>query len=128
MKKWVISLLGLVFLILSAGEGSTLYARKVYRSPQKRAAIIGGSAAGGALVGGLAGGGKGALIGAGVGGAGGYLYDRATRARHPNRYYAARAHRNRRYYRNGRYYNTRTYRHHTYTTRHTYTTTSHSRA
>jgi hypothetical protein len=41
--------------------------------------IIGGSAAGGALIGGLAGGGKGAGIGALVGGGGGFLYDRLTR-------------------------------------------------
>ncbi|PWU08399.1 MAG: hypothetical protein C5B51_07910 [Terriglobia bacterium] len=40
--------------------------------------IVGGSAAGGALIGGLAGGGKGAGIGALVGGAGGLVYDRLT--------------------------------------------------
>lgn len=42
------------------------------------AAIVGGSAAGGALIGGLAGGGKGAGIGALAGGGAGLLYDRLT--------------------------------------------------
>jgi hypothetical protein len=42
------------------------------------AAIVAGSAAGGALIGGLAGGGKGAAIGALAGGAGGLVYDRLT--------------------------------------------------
>ena len=51
------------------------------RSPQKRAAIIGGSAAAGAAVGAIAGGGKGAAIGAITGGAGGYVYDRMTKDR-----------------------------------------------
>jgi uncharacterized protein YcfJ len=48
--------------------------RPFYRS----AAIVGGSAAGGALIGALAGGGKGAAVGALVGGGGGLIYDRAT--------------------------------------------------
>lgn len=42
------------------------------------AAIVGGSAAGGAAIGALAGGGKGAGIGALAGGAGGLAYDRLT--------------------------------------------------
>jgi hypothetical protein len=42
------------------------------------AAIVGGGAAGGALIGALAGGGKGAAIGALAGGGGGLLYDRLT--------------------------------------------------
>jgi len=42
------------------------------------AAIVGGSAAGGALIGALAGGGKGAAIGALAGGGGGLIYDRLT--------------------------------------------------
>ena len=42
------------------------------------AAIVGGSAAGGALIGALAGGGKGAAIGALAGGGGGLVYDRMT--------------------------------------------------
>jgi hypothetical protein len=42
----------------------------------KRNAPIVGGAAGGALIGGLAGGGKGALIGGAAGGGGGYLYKR----------------------------------------------------
>jgi hypothetical protein len=51
----------------------------VKRRPLKHSLeIIGGSAAGGALIGGLAGGGKGAGIGALVGGAGGFVYDRLT--------------------------------------------------
>ena len=49
------------------------------RSAGKSAAIIGGSAAAGAVVGGLSGGKKGAIIGAAVGGVGGLIYDRATR-------------------------------------------------
>ena len=48
------------------------------RSKAKSAAIIGGSAAGGAAIGALAGGGKGAAIGALVGGGGGLIYDRKT--------------------------------------------------
>jgi hypothetical protein len=42
------------------------------------AAIVAGSAAGGALIGALAGGGKGAAIGALAGGGGGLVYDRLT--------------------------------------------------
>ena len=42
------------------------------------AAIVGGSAAGGAAIGALAGGGKGAAIGALAGGGAGLLYDRKT--------------------------------------------------
>jgi hypothetical protein len=54
-----------------------------YRSTGKSAAIVGGSAAAGALIGGLAGGGKGAAIGALLGGAGGFVYDRSTKNRAP---------------------------------------------
>lgn len=51
----------------------------VRKRPFKRsAAIVGGSAAGGALIGALAGGGKGAAIGALAGGGGGLIYDRLT--------------------------------------------------
>jgi len=42
------------------------------------AAIVGGSAAGGAAIGAIAGGGEGAAIGALAGGAGGFVYDRLT--------------------------------------------------
>jgi len=42
------------------------------------AAIVGGSAAGGALLGALVGGGNGAAIGALAGGGSGLIYDRAT--------------------------------------------------
>jgi hypothetical protein len=49
------------------------------RSAGQSAAIIGGSAAAGAVVGGLSGGKKGAIIGAAVGGVGGLIYDRTTR-------------------------------------------------
>jgi hypothetical protein len=49
------------------------------RSPGKSAAIIGGSAAAGAAIGGLTQGVKGAAIGAAVGGVGGLIYDRTTR-------------------------------------------------
>ena len=51
------------------------------------AAIVGGSAAGGAAIGALAGGGKGAAAGALVGGAGGFIYDRLT---HKKRYVVTR--------------------------------------
>lgn len=57
-------------------QGSRVVVRK--RSWKKSAAIIGGSAAGGAAIGALAGGGKGAAIGALAGGAAGTVYDRAT--------------------------------------------------
>jgi uncharacterized protein YcfJ len=50
-----------------------------HRSKKHQAAIIGGSAAGGAAIGALAGGGKGALIGAGVGAAGGAIYNQKTK-------------------------------------------------
>jgi len=61
----------------------TSRARRRYVVVRKRpfshsAAIVGGSAAGGALIGALAGGGKGAAIGALAGGGGGLVYDRAT--------------------------------------------------
>jgi hypothetical protein len=49
------------------------------RSFEKEALIVGGSAAGGAAIGGIAGGGKGAGIGALSGGAAGLIYDLATR-------------------------------------------------
>ncbi|HEV3037743.1 MAG TPA: hypothetical protein VHA33_08160 [Candidatus Angelobacter sp.] len=48
------------------------------RSKKKSAAIVGGSALGGAVIGGLAGGKKGAIIGGVAGAAGGYIYDRKT--------------------------------------------------
>ncbi len=51
------------------------------RSAGASAAIVGGSAAAGAVVGGLVKGGKGAAIGAAVGGIGGLIYDRKTRDR-----------------------------------------------
>lgn len=51
------------------------------RSTGESAAIIGGSAAAGAVVGGLSGGKKGAIIGGAVGGVGGLIYDRATKNR-----------------------------------------------
>ena len=49
------------------------------RSGRKSAAIIGGSAAGGAITGAIIGGKKGAVIGGLVGGAAGTVYDRKTR-------------------------------------------------
>ncbi len=49
------------------------------RSKKHEAAIIGGSAAGGAVIGALAGGKKGAAIGAAAGAVGGTAYDLATR-------------------------------------------------
>lgn len=53
------------------------YGRK--RSTGESVAIIGGGAAAGAAIGGLAKGGKGAAIGAIAGGVGGAIYDRATK-------------------------------------------------
>ena len=50
-----------------------------HRSKKKQAVIIGGSAAGGAAIGALAGGGKGAAIGAGVGAVGGAIYNQKTK-------------------------------------------------
>lgn len=52
------------------------------RSAGKSVAIVGGSAAAGAIVGALAGGGQGAAIGAAVGGIGGLIFDQATRNSH----------------------------------------------
>jgi uncharacterized protein YcfJ len=49
------------------------------RSGKKSALIIGGSAAGGAITGGLIGGKKGAVIGGLIGGGAGTVYDRKTR-------------------------------------------------
>ena len=51
------------------------------RSKRRSAGIIGGSALGGAGIGALVDGRKGALIGGVVGGAGGTVYDRKTRRR-----------------------------------------------
>lgn len=56
------------------------------RSAGKSAAIIGGSAAAGAVIGGLAGGGKGAAVGAVAGGIGGLIVDRTTRDQDRDRY------------------------------------------
>src|SRR5260370_11124243 len=56
----------------------------------KRNAPIVGGAAGGALIGGLAGGGKGALIGGAVGGGGGYLYKRSRHSHNHNHSYRYR--------------------------------------
>ena len=52
-----------------------------HRSWEKELLIIGGSAGAGGVVGALTGGKKGAAIGAGAGGAGGLIYDLATRKR-----------------------------------------------
>lgn len=48
------------------------------RSKKKSAAIVGGSAAAGAVIGGLAGHKKGAIIGGVAGAAAGYIYDRKS--------------------------------------------------
>ena len=55
------------------------------RSFQHSAAIVGGGAALGAIIGGIAGHGQGAAIGALSGGAAGFIYDRITR-NHVDRY------------------------------------------
>jgi len=70
--------------IVSPITGSAVVHRKrvVYvrhRSTKHQAEIIGGSAAGGVLIGALAGGKKGALIGGAVGAGGGALYNQATK-------------------------------------------------
>lgn len=52
---------------------------KKYRSKKKSAAIVGGSAATGAAVGALAGGGKGAVVGGLAGAGAGYVYDHNTK-------------------------------------------------
>jgi hypothetical protein len=74
----------------SPAERQTRYVRHYYWRHGRRVvvvekrpfshsvAIVGGSAAGGAAIGALAGGGEGAAIGALAGGAGGFVYDRLT--------------------------------------------------
>ncbi len=52
-----------------------------HRSLEREVLIVGGSAAAGAAIGGIAKGGKGAAIGALTGGAAGLIYDLATRNR-----------------------------------------------
>lgn len=66
--------------------GNRNYRRRDERSAGKSVAIIGGSAAAGAVIGGLAAGGKGAAVGAVAGGIGGLVVDRATRDRDRDRY------------------------------------------
>jgi hypothetical protein len=67
-------------------NGYRNYDYRQERSAGKSAAIIGGSAAAGAVIGGLAGGGKGAAVGAVVGGIGGLVVDRTTRDQDRDRY------------------------------------------
>src|SRR5215813_4288379 len=66
---------GQLSLRLSSINGETVYSSRVSRKgashTKSNVAKIGGSTAGGALIGGLIGGGKGAAIGAGAGAAGG---------------------------------------------------------
>jgi hypothetical protein len=66
---------GLLSLRLSSINGETVYSSRVSRKGKSHTtsnvAKIGGGTAGGALIGGLVGGGKGAAIGAGAGAAGG---------------------------------------------------------
>ena len=64
------------YYTISHGRRRYIVVRK--RPFRRSAAIVGGSAAGGALIGALAGGGKGAAIGALAGGGGGLIYDRGT--------------------------------------------------
>ncbi len=79
----------LFLLLLMPSVGSAYVHRRPYRRThrvvvvrkrpfRRSAAIVGGSAAGGAAIGALAGGGKGAIAGGLIGGAGGLIYDRAT--------------------------------------------------
>jgi hypothetical protein len=62
----------------TAAPARTRYVQQT-RSGVHSAEIIGGSAVGGALIGGLVGGKKGAIIGGLVGGGAGTVYDRKTR-------------------------------------------------
>ena len=63
-----------------SGQANQASARVVVRRRKfsHSAAIVGGSGAGGAAIGALAGGGQGAAIGALAGGGAGYIYDRKT--------------------------------------------------
>ena len=88
MRAKLVLVLFLMFAFLAGmvsppSATAVVHRRKVvyikHRSKKHQAEIIGGSAAGGALIGALAGGGKGALIGAGVGAAGGAIYNQATK-------------------------------------------------
>jgi len=54
------------------------YDDRRYDRAGRSVAVVGGSAAAGAVVGGIAGGGKGAAIGALIGGIGGLIIDKAT--------------------------------------------------
>jgi hypothetical protein len=82
-RRSVVAKRGSASRIAAAPYQSQTYVKK--RSKKKSLAIVGGSAAGGALIGGLAGGGKGALIGGLVGGGGGLVYDRLTHKKVVNR-------------------------------------------
>jgi hypothetical protein len=63
----------------TTARSQTQSAHTKQRSTARSAAIIAGSAAAGAAIGGITAGGKGVAIGAVSGGAGGYIYDRITR-------------------------------------------------
>ena len=86
-SKYVLALCLLIAFVMGGlspiSANAVTHRRRVvyvrHRSKKHQAAIIGGSAAGGAVIGGLAGGGKGALIGAGVGAAGGAIYNQKTK-------------------------------------------------
>ncbi len=73
----LIALLFATLAIQPVSAYAATYHRHWYQS--RKAKIIGGSAAGGALIGALAGKGKGAAIGGLAGAGAGYVYERATR-------------------------------------------------
>jgi outer membrane lipoprotein SlyB len=82
----VVIVMGIVSPIYAAAgvqRRHTVYRRQTvyvrHRPMKHQVAIVGGSAAGGALIGALAGGGKGALIGGAIGAGGGAIYNQATK-------------------------------------------------
>src|SRR5438093_3449634 len=79
-KVKMVSVLAVLVLVGTCLISPT-YARDGRRYRNNSAAVIGGTAAAGAIIGGLVGGGKGAVIGALAGVAGGALINEASRDR-----------------------------------------------
>ena len=98
--------LGLVLLFAATMPANAQYFGRM--SNKEKAAVIGGSAAAGAVIGGLLGGKKGAVIGGllGAGGGTGYVYYKGRDDDRYRRYYSERDWRDRRYFdRNRRFDN-----------------------